>query len=362
VPVQVVILDPPAEGRSANPTGGHGKKEPDRLVPSDTGRLRRAALYAALLAAALLLVAPGRPAHAAPTPAEVEAQINQAWNTLEPLIEQYNQIHAQLQSNQAKATALQQQIRPLQVRVELTMARVGAMSSDLYKSGPAYRMAAVMAGGNPGTLLDQLSTLNVMAHKQTEQVAAVAAQRDQYAAAKKPYDDLVAKLAVQDADLNAKKNAIQTQLTQLQQLRTQAYGSAGLATGTLKPVASCPVEYYGDKGSQAAKKACSLIGKPYIWAAAGPGGYDCSGLTLAAWGSVGVTLGHFTGWQWNEGRSVTRAELRPGDLVFFFRDLHHMGIYVGGGWMVHAPTSGDYVRMAKIDNPYLPIAGYRRPG
>lgn len=53
---------------------------------------------------------------------------------------------------------------------------------------------------------------------------------------------------------------------------------------------------------------------------------------------------------------MSRANLRPGDLVFFFSDLHHMGLYVGGGWMVHAPTTGDFVRMAKIDSPYLPIA------
>jgi cell wall-associated NlpC family hydrolase len=90
--------------------------------------------------------------------------------------------------------------------------------------------------------------------------------------------------------------------------------------------------------------------------------YDCSGLTLVAWGSVGVTLGHFTGWQWNEGTPVSRGNLRPGDLVFWFSDLHHMGIYVGGGWTVHAPHTGDVVRMTKIDSPGLPIAGFRRPG
>src|SRR5439155_1555697 len=84
------------------------------------------------------------------------------------------------------------------------------------------------------------------------------------------------------------------------------------------------------RGSIVAKKACDAIGKPYIWAAAGPNGYDCSGLALAAWGSVGVTLGHYTGWQWLAGTPVTRDELRPGDLVFYFRDLHHVAIYVGG--------------------------------
>jgi peptidoglycan DL-endopeptidase CwlO len=323
---------------------------------------RRLIAVCGCLVATLLVLVPGRATVAAPSPGQVEAQINQAWNTLEPLIEQYNRIHAQLQANRAKADALQRRIQPLELRVDVAMTRVGTMSASLYKAGPAYRMAALVAGGTPGAMLDQLTTLDQLAYEQTAQVADVAARRDQYTAAKKPYDDLVARLSAQDAELAAKKNAIQAQLDALQKLRVQAYGAAGVSTGALKPVATCPVQYYGDKGSMAAKKACSLIGKPYIWAAAGPRGYDCSGLTLAAWASVGVALGHYTGWQWNETKPISRADLRPGDLVFFFSDHHHVGIYAGSGWMVHAPTTGDFVRMARIDSPYLPIAGFRRPG
>ena len=312
------------------------------------------------VACALVLLFPAVPAHATPSPAEVEQQINDTWNKLEPLIEQYNQIHAQLQANQAKAAELQKRIQPLQVQVELTMTRVGATSAQLYKTGPAFGISALLASGRPADFADQLATLNFMAHEQSAQVASVVTQRDQFAQAKKPYDDLVVKLAAQDADLAAKKTTIQAQMDQLQQLRQQAYGATGAAGGNLRPVA-CPVEYYGDPGSIAAKKACSLIGKPYVWGAAGPNGYDCSGLTLVAWAAAGVTLGHYTRWQWNEGKPVTRAELRPGDLVFYYSDLHHMGIYVGGGWIVHAPTTGDYVRMAQLDRG-MPIAGFRRPG
>jgi cell wall-associated NlpC family hydrolase len=123
---------------------------------------------------------------------------------------------------------------------------------------------------------------------------------------------------------------------------------------------ACPVDYAPGPGGAAAKRACGLIGRPYIWAAAGPNGYDCSGLTLTAWGEAGVALRHCTNWQWSDTKPISRAELRPGDLVFFFKDLHHLGIYVGGGWMVHAPQTGDVVRMARMDNPYLPIAGFRR--
>jgi cell wall-associated NlpC family hydrolase len=309
--------------------------------------------------AALLVLAPGLPAQAAPSPGDIENQINEAWNKLEPIIEQYNKVHDELLSTQAKIDVLQKQIDPLQLQVDLAMARVGAMSADLYKVGPGSRLLALVNAGSPTTFADQMSDLDQLARQRSAQVAAVTALRDSFAAQKKPLDDLKAQLAVQDADLANKKNTIQTQLDDLQKLRLAAYGSAGQALGNLRP-AACPMEYYGDKGSQAAKKACSLIGKPYIWGAAGPAGYDCSGLTAVAWASVGVTLGHYTGWQWTEGKPVTKAALRPGDLVFFYSDLHHMGIYVGGGWMVHAPHTGDYVRMARID--LLPTAGFRRPG
>src|SRR5207244_4079470 len=113
----------------------------------------------------------------------------------------------------------------------------------------------------------------------------------------------------------------------------------GCSTGNLQPTL-CPVEYYGDKGSVAARKACSLIGKPYIWGASGPGGYDCSGLTLTAWASVGVTLGHYTGWQWGETRSGTRAQLHPGDLVFFYIVTQHVCIYSGRGSAAPASAAG----------------------
>jgi cell wall-associated NlpC family hydrolase len=312
-----------------------------------------------VVVAVLVILAPGLPAQAAPSPGEIENQINDAWEKLEPIIEQYNKVHAQLQDTQSRIDGLQRQIDPLQMQVDLAMTRVGALSADLYKTGPGSRALALVNAGSPTVFADQMTTLEVLAHRQRQQVAGVAALRDGYAAQKKPLDDLKAQLSAQDADLAAKKKSIETQLDDLQKLRLAAYGSAGQAAGNLRPVA-CPMEYFGDKGSQAAKKACSLIGKPYIWGAAGSAGYDCSGLTLVAWAAAGVTLQHYTGWQWNEGKPVTRAQLRPGDLVFFYQDLHHMGIYVGGDWMVHSPHTGDYVRMAPIDRG-MPIAGFRRP-
>jgi peptidoglycan DL-endopeptidase CwlO len=321
---------------------------------------RRRAL--AILAAALILVAAtNTTAYAQPSVADLEAQINQAWNTLEPLVEQYNMVHAQLQANQAKAATLEAQMKPLQLQVDLVLTRVGAMSANLYESGPLGTASAMLESGSPTNLMDQLSTLDILARRQADTVQGAADLVAKYDAQKKPLDALIAAQAQQDADLAAKKATIEQQMNSLQQLRQQAYGSSGMAGGSIRP-AACPFVLGTGRGAIAAKTACDQIGKPYVWAAAGPKTFDCSGLTLYAWAAAGVTLRHYTQWQWQDAKPVTRAQLQPGDLVFYFSDLHHMSMYVGGNWVVHAPTTGDVVRMTTLDNPYLPIAGFRRPG
>lgn len=119
-------------------------------------------------------------------------------------------------------------------------------------------------------------------------------------------------------------------------------------------------------GGVAAQWALTQLGKPYVWAAAGPSSYDCSGLTMRAWEQAGVALDHWTGTQWTAGPHVPVNELRSGDLVFFAQktssapNIHHVGIYIGRGLMVHAPQTGDVVRIASIWRNDL--MGATRPG
>ncbi len=90
-------------------------------------------------------------------------------------------------------------------------------------------------------------------------------------------------------------------------------------------------------------------GKPYVWAASGPGSFDCSGLTQYAFKAAGISLPHSSRMQSQMGTAVSRANLQPGDLVFFYSPVSHVGIYIGDNQMVHAPTSGDVVKVASID-------------
>ncbi|MBW8799283.1 MAG: C40 family peptidase [Streptomyces sp.] len=105
---------------------------------------------------------------------------------------------------------------------------------------------------------------------------------------------------------------------------------------------------YATKADKAIAFARAQIGKPYVWGATGPGSYDCSGLSQAAWKAAGVSLPRTTYDQVNAGTTVSLADARPGDLVFFYDDVSHVGIYIGDGMMIHAPKPGAYVREESI--------------
>ena len=117
-----------------------------------------------------------------------------------------------------------------------------------------------------------------------------------------------------------------------------------------EPVAaSGPVVASSDAAQIAIDTAMAQRGKPYVWAASGPGSFDCSGLTAYAYKAAGISLPHSSALQSRMGQAVSRAALQPGDLVFFYSPVSHVGIYIGNGQMVHAPTSGDVVKVASID-------------
>ena len=297
--------------------------------------------------------------HATPSPSNVEDQIDELWNKLEPIIEQYNNVHNKLKANRAAVKQISDRLQPLQRQVDMAMAQVKGLAVDAYKQGSPSALNAMLMSGSPTGLADKLTFLDHYARHQREQISGVAALRDRYAADKQRLDVLTQSLAVREADLAKTKKTIEKKIADLQKLRIRAYGARGSEGGALR-TGPCPVTYTNDQGGRAAQKACSLIGKPYVFGAEGPNSFDCSGLTKTAWGSVGVHLEHYTRDQWGEGRPVTRSELKAGDLVFYYSDLHHVGIYVGGNTIVHAPHTGDHVRMAAIDRG--PIAGYRRPG
>ncbi|WP_165988943.1 NlpC/P60 family protein [Streptomyces sp. YIM 98790] len=116
---------------------------------------------------------------------------------------------------------------------------------------------------------------------------------------------------------------------------------------------------YAAQAAEAIAFAEAQLGKPYVWGATGPNSYDCSGLTQAAWRAAGVELPRVTYDQVNVGTRISRDAMLPGDLVFFYNDISHVGLYIGDGMMIHAPKPGDVVKVESVD--YMPFYAAVRP-
>ena len=113
------------------------------------------------------------------------------------------------------------------------------------------------------------------------------------------------------------------------------------------------------RASEAIKTAYAQLGDPYVYGAAGPGAFDCSGLTMYAWNSAGVSLPHSSSAQYSSTRHVSISDLQPGDLVFYYSPISHVAIYIGGGRIIHAPHPGRSVEIAPLHE--MPISGAARP-
>ncbi|WP_063799301.1 C40 family peptidase, partial [Streptomyces neyagawaensis] len=153
-------------------------------------------------------------------------------------------------------------------------------------------------------------------------------------------------LARQQAAAGSRTEAArETQETQEAPQDTSTSPSTSPSTETTTPVEDST---YATKAAKALAFARAQIGKPYVWGATGPGSYDCSGLTQAAWKAAGVDLPRTTYDQVNAGTTVSLSAARPGDLIFFYDNIGHVGLYIGNGMMIHAPKPGTYVREESI--------------
>ena len=114
-------------------------------------------------------------------------------------------------------------------------------------------------------------------------------------------------------------------------------------------VAAAPAAASTAKAQIAVDTALAQLGDPYVWAGAGPNSFDCSGLTQYAYKAAGISLPHSSKSQSTMGTHVAKADLNPGDLVFFYSPVSHVGMYIGNGQIVHAPTSGSVVKIVKLD-------------
>ena len=190
------------------------------------------------------------------------------------------------------------------------------------------------------TARELLSTLTA---EEKARLAAIEKKKQEEAARK------AEELARQQAEERERQEREREQAAQQESGSSGSSGSTESGTGTgTESGSSASDSSYATKAEKALAFARAQIGKPYVWGATGPGSYDCSGLTQAAWKAAGVTLPRTTYDQVTSGTTVSLAAAQPGDLVFFYDDVTHVGIYIGNGMMIHAPKPGAYVREESV--------------
>ncbi|WP_240809632.1 NlpC/P60 family protein [Actinomadura sp. WMMA1423] len=286
-------------------------------------------------------------AHADPDPSakELRTKALKLADQLEQLTEQYNGLKVRLAQSQRAAKVATENAKRQEKTLEALRQKVGSLAATSYMQGGSDPAVSFVASQDPQSILDQAATLHYFAKQDSTQVLGLMQAMQSAQRARK------------SAEARAKQ--VKDLKTQLESQRTKITSAYEKIRGKLvdkdpTQLAKLPVVGSG-KAAQALRYAMSKIGRPYVWGAAGPSSFDCSGLTMWAYKQVGINLPHYTGSQWNAGTHVSRSQLQPGDLVFFYSDLHHMGIYVGGGKMLHAPQTGDVVKIAPMDG--RPFAG-----
>jgi cell wall-associated NlpC family hydrolase len=347
----------------------------------------RRALVAAVAAGGLAFTP--LPAAADPQPAtsvEAAALVAARAHDLEILTEQFNEAREELAATREAADRAAQELVAAEAALAGAREQVRAVAYGAYTGERLAPLEAVLTSDSPDELLDRIGILRTIADHngqvlgRAEQTAADAdrakasaqdiatraqAQVDRVAAQK---DDLDAQIAVyqaayerlseeeQRASRAAAERHAAEQAAAAQAAAAEAAGSSAAASrpAPAAPRAAAPPAAPVLGGSAAARKAVDTamaqIGDPYVWGAAGPDAFDCSGLVQYAYAAAGISLPHSSRMQSTMGAPVSRDALQPGDLVFFYSPVSHVGIYIGDGQMVHASTSGVPVKTASVDS------------
>lgn len=350
-------------------------------------RLGRTLLASLVVTGALLTVpqavqAVPRPETPAPkTTAQVTAKLHDLAKSSEQLSEQLNQAQIDVRTAQRAAAQATQAATAAQARARAAQQLLAASLASQYKAASFSRTAALLASSSTDGYLQTIQSMNLLTQHQsavarsaTDAIATSDAAAAQAKAALATAVEKRAVIAKRQAELTKqvrKYKALLATLTAAERAkyynpvpqpaaavvaRTVARAVNQAAQAAPAPmVAAAPAQIASQpprsssRGAGAAiSEARAQLGKPYTWGGAGPSTFDCSGLTAWAWRVGGVNLPHNAAAQQSSGTPVSRDALQPGDLVFFGSPAYHVGLYIGDGMMIHAPTTGDVVKVSSL--------------
>ncbi|MGW2249815.1 NlpC/P60 family protein [Kitasatospora sp. NPDC001660] len=313
--------------------------------------------------------APG--ASDAPSRKDVTAQVERLYNEAEQASEKYNAAQEAQQRLQGETMVLQGETAAAQDQLNRLRGDLATVAAAEYRAGGMAQTVQLMLATDPEGYLARARALDQATERQNETLHELVTRQRRLDQRRAETSVKLAELDRARRTLADSKQQIQQRLAGAQRLlnslgvaerarmaaqdareaeRRATRGTDRLDLGTTPPAS--------ERGSTALAAAVRMIGSPYAYGATGPRAFDCSGLMYYSWRQAGVTLPRTSQAQAYAGQRVNLSDARPGDLVIFYRDMHHVGMYAGGGVIVHAPYPGARVRYESVNA--MPVSGVVR--
>jgi cell wall-associated NlpC family hydrolase len=343
-----------------------------------TNRTRGIAL-AAITCTALLgvtLIQGSAVADPKPTLSQARTMVANLQHKAEVAGEAANNLRDQIKASSDRVKALQAGIKTQQVQVDAVKRQIGSLAVAGYQTSGMTTTAQLLLSSNPDQFLSQASTAQAFAGQQNSALRRFQSAQGKLADLQASEQSELAALQAVQAQQNNLKKQIQTNLNAAEKVLGKlsdaeraklaaeqakvlqdARNSRPSRTSTRVDLPGVPVN---GRAGLAVQYALNQLGDSYVWGGAGPSSFDCSGLTMKAWAQAGVSLSHSAAAQSGEGRHVSKSQLQPGDLVFYYSPISHVAMYIGNGRIVHAANPNEPVKTDPID--LMPYSGAVRPG
>jgi cell wall-associated NlpC family hydrolase len=299
-------------------------------------------------------------ASAEPDIDDVQARVDKLYHQAEQAQERYNNAKLELLSLERDLDLLEADQGRQDQRLESVRKQVQDAVVRQYEGQTMDAVGQVVVSDDPTTFLSQLSTMSAFNDMQDQLF-------DDYSTELKSLDirsDATAKRAAEVAaieeKLSAEKDTVDDKLAEAEALLDQLKAEEReemLSRGVVRLPSDVPAS---GRAAAAVEYALAQVGDAYVYGAAGPDAFDCSGLTMMAWAQAGVGLPHSSSAQYGAGPHIAMSDLQPGDLVFYYSPISHVGMYIGNGMIVHAANPGTGVAVSSVSS--MPYSGAVRPG
>lgn len=327
-----------------------------KRLPGVKGKRGIAAGAAAALAVGLAAYGGVAAAEPKPTITQARAQVNKLQAQADQVDNQYATVTEKLNAAKTKLAAVQRKEGGAEQEFLAARKALRQVAVASFEDQNESSIEGLLSSGSPDTVLSQASLLQELARTHSLQAARfqsaasqVLAAQDQLKRTEAGVSQLQSQLATKKQHLNQLLAQSKATLDSLSLQQQQQVAAATLGTGGITSAAD-PLGT-GTPALKAVSFVYQQLGKPYLFGGTGPDAFDCSGLMQAAWASAGVSIPRDTYQQWASLPHVSKADLQPGDIVFFENEGHD-GMYIGNGYLIDAPRTGEVIRKVALDSDW----------